>query len=256
VREAGALEQRREVGRVEVVQVRRGQAFLPHPLERPRQAGARQPFRQPIEEAPAVGQVQDQDAAGVQAGMAGGDGAADVRDVFDHVVEHDHVERFLGRQRIGEVARAHRQAPGRRLAADRRIGLDAQHVEVRRRRFEEPAVRAAHIQQPARSRGGVRAGQLHDLAEIFHPQHLQRRLARRLVDLRMSARFIDRHLQGGGFIAAAAALRMPGSQAWHYGTVTHDTFHADPNFVIEKINNHCAISLRPKTHYFSRCKNR
>lgn len=67
--------------------------------------------------------------------------------MLDNVVKHDGIERFIGRERIGKITRSYRQTARGGAAANHRIGLDAQDLEMRARSFEKPSVGATHIEQ-------------------------------------------------------------------------------------------------------------
>ena len=221
--------------------VRRRQVFLPQALERPAPAQACDQLRQPVEEAAAVRQVEDQNAAVVQARMAGGQGAADVGNVFDHVVEHDDVETFALIEYVREVAGANRQAARGGAGADDGIRLHAQHVELLARRLEEPAVGAAYVEQARPADADVAPGPGDDGAEVLQTQRLEAGFAFGFVH-GGACMGIDGNAQGGAFIVASRAGCMPSGQASHLGVATNDTRHVGPRQHLES-HQHIAIKL-------------
>ena len=70
-------------------------------------------------------------------------------DVLEHVVEYDDVEPLIRRQHGRKESVPDRQAALRCRARDGFVRLDAEHVVLLAREIEEPAMRAADVEQPA-----------------------------------------------------------------------------------------------------------
>jgi len=96
-----------EAGGAEVVEMRRAEADLPEAVEGLVEAGAVEEVGGAEEEALAVGDIDHEDAAGVEEGVAGVEDVAGVGDVFENVVEGDDVEAVGGGgvgKGVGEIA--------------------------------------------------------------------------------------------------------------------------------------------------------
>ncbi len=128
-----------------------------------------------------LGRLSTSNPPGSRCRRAGGQRGTRIRKVLEHVIEHDDVEAHRGRQRIRKKPGPIHRGPCLTRSPDRRVGLDAVNVVAApRRRVQEPAVCAAHLEQRPAHRHRVDA--IEDPLEVFPAKVDQRMLPRHFVE--------------------------------------------------------------------------
>ena len=146
------LEQAGEGDRMEVREVRRGKAALPHAVERSVETEAAKQPRKPEENALAVWQDQNQVASGREALEARRGGFTWRRKVFEDVMKADDVENLPIRKVLRKETRYDRKSVEPRLSCDSWIRFQADGaIASVRSGLQEPPVSAADVQETART---------------------------------------------------------------------------------------------------------
>ncbi len=151
------------------------EADLPHPSQGSIDPRPRERARRPIQQAAAVRQVQDEDAAGAEHAAARPSRCERIGQVLEDVVEDDDVVALIGADVRWKHAGPDVEASLQRTSGHVLIGLESNGASAPLRcQLEEPAIAASDLQEVCAGETPPLAERVEDPLEVVATQALER----------------------------------------------------------------------------------